>query len=366
MRKYQYKVYDKTKATLKSTINPEIIINEIRFTEIINGWQWQLVVKLSLPLTDTTFLQWDILEVSVFDDDSDTWTVLYTGFIEEINKLATERDEIELRVNGIFSFFSRILYEESSNYTLTKSWDPKTIIDAMVDFFNTKYNLLTKNTDTFWTSVSYDFDYTSIFTWMKDIIDLAENYFWYLWSDYEVKFKPLPSTTRNIFTYERDIISLDIDEDALNIVNQLHLEYKTWTKTYSDATSISTYWLREKYITNTKIANVTSADEFWAKYISDFKDPKKKIVMEINAEYAYQRFLLVDDLTDQVNDYTQTIDNLFETVDIESVQPGECCKINNIEFTLPSNLLISKKEYTPDKIKLYLERFENFIWLIKE
>jgi len=37
MRKYQYKVYDKTKATLKSTINPEIIINEIRFTEIING-----------------------------------------------------------------------------------------------------------------------------------------------------------------------------------------------------------------------------------------------------------------------------------------------------------------------------------------
>jgi len=83
--------------------------------------------------------------------------------------------------------------------------------------------------------------------------------------------------------------------------------------------------------------------------------------MEINAEYAYQRFLLVDDLTDQVNDYTQTIDNLFETVDIESVQPGECCKINNIEFTLPSNLLISKKEYTPDKIKLYLERFENFI-----
>ena len=162
------------------------------------------------------------------------------------------------------------------------------------------------------------------------------------------------------------VYASDIDEDALNIVNQLHLNYKTGTKTYSDATSISTYWLREKFISNTRIADVTSADEFGNWYIADNKDPKKKIVMTINSEFAYQKFLIVNDLTDQVNSYTWTVNDFFTNKSIDNVIPGESCKINNIESTLPSNLLITKKEYTPDKIKLYLEKFDNFISLIKE
>ena len=365
MRKYQYKVYDKTKTTLKSTIDPDIIQNELKFTDQINWWLGQLIVLLSLSITDTTFTQWDILEVTSFNWD-DAWITIYTWFIDEVNKLATDSDQVELKVNGIFSFFKRLIYEESSSYTPSKTGDPKTIIDLIADFFNTKYNLITKDTDTFWTSITYDFNYTDLFSAMRDLVWSSEDFYWYLGADYSLRYKQKPSAANNIFTYKKDVIKLDIDEDALNIVNQLHLNYKTGTKTYSDATSISTYWLREKFISNTRIADVTSADEYGDAYIAEFKDPKLKIIMEINSEYAFQKFLTVNDMTGQVNSYTQTIDELFSTFTIDTIEPGETCKVNNLELTLPNNLLITKKEYTPDKIRLYLERYENFISLIKE
>jgi len=325
------KLYDKDEI-FKQTINPNIIKNDITFTKQINGWLWQLILILNVWLDNTDYIEWDIVKVLI--DGS----LIYTWFVDEIEKIVSWFEETRLNIIWYVSLLKRIIYNVTWNYTATITQDPYTTASDIVTYFNTKYNYLTISWSTTWTSVSYDLNYTDSFKAIDDLNNLSSNYFRYLDNE-TLYFKAKPTTPTHYFTLQKDLVELDIEEDWSWIVNQLILTYKTGTKTYTDATSVTTYWLKEKYISNTQIWDVTSADEFWNKYIADNKDPIDKITLEVNSSYANW---------------------------IENINPWESCKIRNITKNIGNNLLISKITYNKDIIRIQLERFDNFIQLIKE
>ena len=362
MKKFSIKIYSKS-FVLKDTINPDTVKSDISFTKQINWWLGELQIVLDLPITDTSYIQWDIVEVYA----SDNWNLIkiYTGVIQDKQKTATKFEQTTLFVTGLQSLFTKVIYDESGK-TGTITGDPKTLIDNTVDYFNTKYSGdITKATNLYWTSVSYDIKYTKCNDLINTLNDLSNNFFRYLNADRELIFKEKYTTALHKFTYKKNLFELEEMEESNELVNTLYLEYNGWTAVYSNATSISTYWLREAYISNTSITNLTSADEFWTKYLADNKDLKRKLRLKINTNYLFTFDTLVNDLIEEVNFYSpQTINDFSILRNIETIEPWETCEIKNLEIDYWI-LLIKKITYNPDNVVLELEDYDNFIKLIK-
>jgi hypothetical protein len=328
---YQIKLYTKAKV-YKKTINLNLVKNRISFTKQINGWLWQLTLVLDLWLSNTDFIQWDLIEVYNFESGSN---LIYAWYIDQINKSVTNFEETQIIAYWLASLLKRIVYNVTWNYTATINKDPYTAVGDIVTYFNTKYNYLTLSWSLTWATTSYVLNYTDSYKAIDDLNNLSSNYYWYL-ENYTLNFKPKPTTAIHTFTLQKDLVELNIDEDTTELTNTLILTYKTWTKTYTDATSISTYGIREKYISNTQIWDVTSADIFWAKYIADNKNPKQKMTLVVN-----------------------------NVADINNINPWDTCKIRNINKSWFDNLLISKINYNQYEITIDLEAYDNFIQLIK-
>lgn len=357
---YQIKHYDKDK-TLIQTINPRIVKNEVSFTKQINWWLWQFSLSLALPITNDDYTEWDLIEV--YSTINKVRNLIYVWYIEEIIREISTYEEIRLKINGLASLFKRIIYNVAWNYSPTLSWDPFTLVSDIITFINTKYNYFTVEGSLTWASVSYSANYTDCYSLITNLNNVASNYYWFL-DNYTLIFKAKPSTAEHTFTVKKDLVELTIEEDAIWIVNSLILTYATWTKTYQDATSISTYWIREKNVTDTNIWNVTSADIYWAKYLAENKDPKKQTSIVVSDKFS-SWILVLSDFNQNLNTYTLNISD-YKYRTIENLKPWESCKIRNLKKQLSDNLIIQKITYNRDNIIVDLERFENFIWLIKQ
>lgn len=327
--KYQIKVYDKTKV-FKKVINELLIKSEISFTAQINGWQWNINIVLDWLITD--FIQSDIIEI--YSINWSLRTLIYVWFIWEIQTNIKNFYETTLIVYGLFSLFNNILYNVSWNYTANININSYTIIQNIISLMNTNYNYFTIS----WISsiiANYDLNHTNCLSLVNELQKINNNYF-YL-DNYNLKFTSKPITATHFFTIWLDIEELNIDDDTTELVNSLILKYGAWTNTYNDTTSINTYWKKEKYIENTSLVNFQTADNYWNTYISENKNPKKKIRLVINRK--------------------------FENYEI--IKPWDTCKILNTKLNLNNNLQINKLNYTKDKLVIELEGYDNFINLIK-
>ena len=344
----------------QKTINPKLIKNKIVFTSQINWWLWRLVLRLDLLINDTTFDFWDIIKIEK------NWTVLYSGVIDEINKYTTNYQELEIVCNWYASLFSRLIYNESANYWVTKTDIASDIMSDIVDFYNTEYNYLTKDIETTIWTVSYETNYTDVLKMTKAINDLTEDFYWFVDENWVFNFKEKATTVRNKLTFEKNVFQLTADEDNTRIVNQLILEYKLATTVYNDSASQTLYWVRTKKVTDTSVADATSASDYATSYFTENALPQKKIRLTVTAWYEYEYAYFFNDMDLTFDDYTQNFDNLKDDKTIENIQVWEKIKILNLNHNLGNNLLIAKKTYNDEQISLDLENYDNFIQLIKE
>jgi hypothetical protein len=357
---YQIKCFDKDK-TLKMTINPKIIKNKINFSKQINWWLWQFSLKLDLWIANSDFIQWDLIEIYSYE-----WTsfiLIFVWYIEEINKTVWNYEETELKINWLASLLKRIIYNVTWNFTATLLDDPFTIASNIIAFANTKYNYFDISWSLTWTVVNYTLNYSDCYSVIEDLNNISANYYWFL-NNYTLQFKAKPTIASYVFTLKKDIIELEINEDNTDMVNSLILTHWAWTNTYTDATSVSIYWIREKYISNTNIADLTSANIFWNKYLTENKNPVQKTSLIISNKFL-NWWMKLQEFIENMNTYTDDL-NSFWWTRIENINPWQTCKIRNINKTFSDNLLISKIVYNQEKIVLELERFDNFIWLIKQ
>ena len=331
---YQIKHYSKD-LVLKNVINPNIIKNKISFTKQINWWVGQFVLLLDLWIENNDYIHGDIIKVAHFE----SWieNIIYVWLIDEVNDLIWWYEEKELRINWLASLFSREIYNISWNYEANINQDPYVTIQNIVTFVNLRYNYFTNSWSNTWVNANYDLNWTDCNKLINDITWLSANYYWYL-DNFNLIFEVKPSTATHRCTLKKDIIELNNNNDWSEIFNRLILKYKTATATYNDTTSQTNYWIREKYINNSQIVDVWSANIFWANYLLENANPKKKTSLSINTKYAW----------------------------FHNINPWESCKILNCKKQLWNNLIISKINYNQDIINIDIEGYDNFINLIKK
>jgi hypothetical protein len=323
---YNYKVYS-IDWSFKFPIPQTKIKEEVRFTSNINSWQWELVLLLDYNFENATIVNTDIIKVYLWT------TLLYTWIVQDVKRVITNNyEEIELPLLWLWTLATYILYNDSW-YTFTKSQDPSQTIKDIIDYINSVYTWSWLNYDTsietYWTSVDIDFDYDTCFEALQKCIETTNFSLFINW-DWKVYFWEKPVTATHKLTVWKDIEQIIIDEDSENIVNKLILKWKSWTNTYEDITSQTTYWLKEKYIEKTDLATTWTADEYWNNYILQNKNPVNKTRIIINKNY-----------------------------NIESIKVWDTIQVKNFKFTI-NNLQVYKTSYTWDKLELELENFDSF------
>ena len=354
---YQFKLYTFAKV-FKKVINPDIIKSGIRFSANINGGLGNFNISLNSPINDTSYTIGDIVEVTHFIGSAEI--KIYAGYISEINRIITNNEEIELVCYGLNALISKVVYESAWNYSPTLSWDPYTLINTIITHANTRFNYFTVDGATVGSTVSYETQNNTSLGAISDITELADSHYFYV-DKYSVQFNPLPTVATHTFTLAKDIIDLNISTDESSVSNRLILEYAGGTEVYEDSASIALYGARETYKQDTRITNLTTADEYGANFLLQNKDPVEKISLRLK-RLEWGEWLPIDDWWE--------IDTLGEIdfIGVKSfylIKPGESCKIRNIKNQY-DNLIIHKIDYTDEICTISLNKYEDFISLIKQ
>ena len=325
MIRYDIKVYNKD-WTFKTTVNPNIVMNDISFTENVNWWQWQLALNLALSFNDNSFQGWDLVKVVLYNERYTQWKQIYFWYISQITrKYDTNKWYISLTCLWIASLLNKILF--SGSY----AWTIESILNQVITKFNSNYNNIITiwQIDEYSESVSFKFDSNNT---CKDVIDTLSktaNYYWFIDSEWKFYFRKKLSQQNHIIANQYAIETMSLNYSFEWIVNKFYLE-REWInmQVYEDENSQNNYWIKEKYELSNTIVNQATQDEYWNNYIAQNKDPKNASSIVVNSKY-----------------------------DIESISPWDTVSVVNTEYSI-RNLLIEKITYTPIRITLTLEENE--------
>jgi len=334
MNRYDIKVFNKN-GVYQSTINPNLIMNDISFSENTNWWQWQLNLNLALDFWDTTFSWWEIIKIILYSERYKQGKQIYMWYVSQISRIyEINKWYINIVCLWIASLLTKILYAWSY------SWSVATLLNWIIAEFNSNYswNLITVwRIDSFSSSLSFDFD--NNITCSKAIDKIADscNYYRFVNSEWVFSFRKKWTQTNHIVANKQALESMKLNYNIESMVNRFYVSRKDWTiKTYNDTTSQNTYWIKEKYQQQTSLENEATQDEYWNNYISQYSTPKNASTIVINSEY-----------------------------DIESIIPWDTITVVNTTYPV-HNLLIEKINYRPDRITLTLEENETLRSVISE
>lgn len=124
---------------------------------------------------------------------------------------------------------------------------------------------------------------------------------------------------------DTEVEKITVEENVERVVNKYILTHGAGTVTSSDATSQSTYGLRELKESRTDINDGTTAQNTADTYIAANKDYKRKIRVTVNDNY-----------------------------DIETIHAGHFLTINNSDYEINA-LQIQRISYNIDKLEIELD-----------
>jgi hypothetical protein len=182
-----------------------------------------------------------------------------------------------------------------------------------------------------------------------------------------INFKADSITPDYYITFQKDLQSYD-ESNLGKIYNTVYFTYNGGSKTYTDATSISTYGIREITLDDQSINNVTTADLKIQKYLEENAYPQENRELMVNREFIGYKseFLIWDNATMDWDSLAISWDNTVSTnsYGFEIIKPGEQIKILNFKKVVIGT--VEKLEYSRDSVKLILNKNINLIQLLKE
>lgn len=333
-KSYQIKVYE-IDWSYKTTISPSQVMNDLTFSANINWWQWQLSVSLDIAFDNTTFDLTDVVEVYEIDASNKNWRLIYTWYVTQLQRQYSNKWEyVSLVCVWLYAMLAN-LYFYSSAYKFTLNQAPDQTIKDILDYFNTVYTWSRFSYSWGWisaygSSINIEFDHTKCTDAISNTQKATTDFYFYIDKDGQAIYKTKTfSTVDHNFTIWKDVDDLKANENVENVVNKYMLAYGSGTSAwpYTDATSQATYWVREKYELISNIKDLASANNYWNKYIAQYKDHKREIVLTINNNY-----------------------------DIESIRPWQFVKVNNTDYSIDW-LQIQKIQYSQDKVIVYLDNY---------
>jgi len=324
---YNIKIYS-LDLVYKFTLNPKAVKNDIQFTASLNSWQWQVLLNL-----DKSFVYSEISNTDIVFIYQNT-TLIYQWIIQDVKRIINNNfEEIILPILWIWTLTSYILYRDSWNDTFTKNQDPSQTIKDIIDYINSIYaasffSYDVSSIETYWTTVSIDFEKESCFSALQKCIEVT-NFNLFINNDWKVYFKLKPTIATHRLTVTKDVEQIIVEEDSEKLVNKLVLTHKDWTDIHEDATSQTTYWLKELAISKTDLDQAW-ADEFWSNYINTYKNPISKTTIILNKNFDFNKIKVLDTI-----------------------------RVNNFKYSIV-NLQVVKYWFSRDKLQLFLEDFDSF------
>lgn len=332
MIRYEIKVFDKSWNYI-TTINPNVVMNDVSFSETTNWWQWQMSLNLALDFGDTTFHWWEIVKVILYSERYKQGKQIYYWYVSQVARIYDiNKWYIRIICLWIASLLTKIMY--SWNY----EWTAQELLTAIIWKFNTEYSW---NLINIWTIDPYEWTISlsleQNITCSKAIDKIAEicNYYWFVDSEWTFTFKQKFTQTNHILANQKVVENIELNYNIESLTNKFFLERKDWTvKTYENTTSQNLYWIKEQFQKQTSLESESTQDDFWNSYIEQYSSPKNASKVVVNSEY-----------------------------NIESIIPWDTITIVNTTYEI-KNLVIEKINYTPNRITLTLEENESIRWII--
>lgn len=338
-KQYIVKLYDKAMTFLK-VIPAWIITNDISFKETIDAGQGELKLNLVLPI-DTDYFD-DVRYCKVYMNDNQ-WTdnlLIYSWRLSQVQRqYSNQKENITVVFLSLRALLDTVILRNWTDPTFSKTGDPASIVKFIIDYFNTVYSWILSYTaesvDDYGSSITIQFDWISCQKALKNLVNWL-SYYLYIGADGVVHYHDTPATATHLLTYERDINALTIPENNEQISNVVQViytismtEYETWI--VQDATSVWKYGQRETLIRRADLQDEASAELYRDNYLSENKDLKKDIQVEVNTLFP-----------------------------IETIHPWQTIKIANLWLNI-ENAQIQNVKYTYEKATLTLEYYTS-IW----
>lgn len=342
MKEYLYKIYDKTGVTFQGLLEPDKVLNKISFASAIGGGQGELRIKYNVPFEEIpSFLNEDsVIRVYEVSDDNPKGRLIYGGFIPRIMPIISNQDNrVDLACLGLASILPASLYRTGgSNHTVTyTNEDIADIFKDVIDNFNTRQGTLLSYTGASIPATGNLI--TKTYTRQNHLQILQDAFkaaggdkFWRVDASGLVTLQTIPTSASIKFVFTRDVIEGNATLSVENMKNGLVLVAGggLGERVYSDATSQSTYRIREAVIEDNDITDTTSADNFGDSFIAQNKDLENLPKLNIGKGY-----------------------NIF------NISPGQTCKVLNIDKTseiFGDNMLINRVDYKDEIATLHLTR----------
>ncbi len=180
----------------------------------------------------------------------------------------------------------------------------------------------------YWSNLSIEFDNLDGFSAIKKIIDAT----WWVMrfsADWVVYFNARSTiTSDHTIVFGKHITEIEQREESSQIANKVKVKW-SWGITWwtSDTGSQTAYGIREKFISDTSLKDVTTWSAYATAYVAKNKDPKLNSRLAINDSYA-----------------------------IGTILAGHVLKIVGDPVWI-GNKYVEKLDYSPDKIIVHLDSY---------
>jgi len=342
-KKYSVKIYDKAGTTFKGNYDP---IGGYSFRKTINGGVGVLTVTLprkfdDYGLGDDVNLL-DEIQIWVQDKDT-TGKKIYSGYVTNINtRIDGKQQYVKLTVFGYVSRLGRTLDWDGTDISIVRnSVTPGELVEDVIDNYQSnvaddRIVYTADSVDATGTNISYTSNAKNCIQTIDRAREMAgAGWYWYVNSDNLFTFKEYSTTPDHSFVFGKDVSYLDVNRNVDDVKNEFIFwngliaddEHFISTR-YYNIDSITNYWNSFSQLTDTRILTDGTADELATAFINAYKDPNVSLTFEVKDN------------------------NLGEGYDIESIEPGDTCKILNIEDSniVGDNMVITSVSYTPEKV----------------
>jgi len=355
MKQFSVKIYDSL-AVFQKNISPNLIQNRIQFDQKINGGQGQLIIDLAINFDEPPTWTEKFNFIRVYESDEDNSSrLIYSGWISQrVPYFFGNRQGIKLVCLGLVSLMSLSLYKDGASFDVVQSAvDPGAVIDDIISTFQGVYPPSGGfewigsdaqagirdggNVDTVGTNIAFTYEKNTWQEASQKTTDLADpDWYWFVDKGGDFFFKEKAATADHTFIMGRHINSIEIPDSIEDVVNDVTVAYDGGTENATDATSITAYGKREKYINESaNTSDSTTAQQRATKEVEDNKNAKIEATLVLN-----------------------------NTFDIESIRPGQTCKILNFKkgaSILGENMKIVSTNYdNGETLSIELERVRTF------
>lgn len=258
MIEYKATIYNENwwfKANIK-----DLIENVLDFSESINTWQWELVIKIRESFNSTRFAKWDLVAISLYSDNFKNWLPRYSWILRWVRRVMNNTWQfLELKFYWIFDFLNDI--EVSKTYSwplnevideiLTDAWTNNDISEAKSFLGAKKLKNLVSDT----TSVNYEASEEDLLQVLISIFESIEKKFFI-----NMKWEIIEESSEVILIPAwRKWVQIEIDEDWETDIIVNNFEY---LKNYSVNSPIKILNIEKDFNLNWEVIQEISFNDF--------------------------------------------------------------------------------------------------------